>query len=902
MAVQARCAATARCFLNPSARSVLAVVMFVAIVGLPLQVTAQTMPARQKGTSRPTGTAAIQSPAPDASPTAYLLTCLEERELTLFSFPGSGVRGQSPVVRLVGRIDDRWFQPIGVYRGHMLCKVRGGIHAVDLHTGVVRVLFDKFVLAAFLSNEQLHFVTAVANSDQAGDAYSLVHLDLATLEQTVLCELQLGGGSGWDAGFSLAVSPDGRLAAVTESSEKVDRSNLDCRIVVAGLNTTIKRSEFEFSNLTVLTGAGVYVRSPRLGWADNETIVIADHAPSEDQHSAMMGLPIAMHIRTIKLPALAVSDVLDLPETAYSRTSPALKRLGDSRLVADLGRRGPFLVDLKQNQLREYRELGGGYRLEGSSLFFDDKLLDANTDSHKVFPTGKSRIAWLPNALDPVPRRPPNGAPYGELTLKIHDAAEGQYEVFTGCFHQIVPSLNPYLCVWINDEDYEHSDVFDQLPVYEPPEPRINVDIRPALAECVSVEVQTDEHTYLRHEPVVATIKVTNLTDKLIRFESKHLLHGGQPFDLEVSVQGSHRKIEVFDDYRNKPNSEFFDLLPGKVKSVDCEFETEETGTHELKLRFQHGRWSGRAIVKTEFEVLNEFSGEELQAKFDRLIAFCAQRIEQGTNHFSSSLFAQLGPEGVPLMIAYLRQCPDAQLRAELERTLAYTETVETLRYIREVANRAVRLSQEWKSEDPDLADIKQIEAQAVASSLFNLCSYRSRVQSELAKESRKALAEISSSATPEIRRAIVDTFTGVVHDDIDQLMIRAASDSDSAVAVTAARYVAYRQELPLRDWFAWASENPNDVSLHAARSIIAQLEKTWKVDLGELPNSVSAIRSEEEKWKSTLDNWIRWCDRNQRISLSFFDVDREKAERMQRAMNYWTDDNGPTPIQLSGI
>lgn len=863
----------------------------------------------QNGHSADSEPDAAQSKLKEPEKPAHLLTCVAKNELMLVSFPNTGAKNQNPSIRSVGRIEDKYgFQSVGAYRGNLICRVRGQLHAIDLNSGIARVLVSEAVQAAVLSADQLYFVSLTTASDKADARFKLVHLDLPTLKRTNLCKLENGASSsyavGWRTDFSLAVSPNGRIAAITESraSAELGRNSRACRVVLAGPNSQVRRSEFRFLNLVVASGAGTYGRAPRVGWADNETVVIADHSSTGNPEFAMMGMPIAMLLRAMKTPTLAVRDVLELPETS----SPSFKHAGNAPLVIDLGHQGPFLIDLKQNRLKEYRALGAGYQLQGRSLLFNGQLIEANTSSSRVFSSGKGRIAWLPNDNDPVTRKPSEGTAVGELPLQFHDDAQGQRQVFTKRFQRFVSSHQfpaHYLCVWISEENHQRTKAFDQLPIYEPPKPRTNVDTRPALSESISVEIQTDKPTYRRHEPVVATISVTNLSDKLVRFETKNLLAGAKPFDLEVRAERSRSKIDLYDDNRNKPDSEFLDLLPGKASLVACEFETRDTGSHELKLRFQHSRWSGRRIqVTAKFELLNEFLRQELKSKFDRLIASSVKRSEQGVNRFSGREFEQLGPEGVPLLINYLRQCSDDRLRAELGRGLEFNGTSDTLQYVKDLLDTGLNRSEESNTFGVESAAIRLTEAQTVASCLRGLCAYHSRDVSDLAKDSRKTLADIATSENPELRRAIVSVFSGVVHEDVDQLMIRAASDSDAAVADTAARYVAYRQQLSLRDWFVWAKENPSDASLKAGRSITSQLEITWKVDLGALPDSASRIRSseaDEKQWNQTLGKWIKWCDNNTLISISFFDSDREKAERFQHAFKYWGNDGGPLPIQM---
>ena len=852
-----------------------------------------------------------------------LLTCLEQNELTLISFPHTESAGQTPEVRSIGHIESRWgFQIVGIHRGHLICKTSAGVHVVDLHSGDQRVLVQGAVSAAVQSDKELYYIAMQTRGEQARPDFRLMHLDLDSLETSELCRLENGAtsslSSGWRTDFSMAVSPDSNRVAVTESrrEELLLNGNNKSRVVIAGPSTPARHSDFHFSNTVVMTGGGDYGTAPRLAWANSETLVVIDRdAPSGQSWIMMSSEQAALKLKALDIETLSVHEVCPLPNTPYSSRSPRFVHSYLGKPVIELDRLGPFVVDIENGRLQEFLDIEPGYQLQENSLHFSELEIESNTNFSRVFPSGQGRIAWLPNDYGPLPGAPlVRGTLHGPVSLHIHDEARGKRFLFSKKFQGLTPSHQypeKNLCMWVREAKFRRTQAFDDLPIYELPKPQTHTDTRPKIADCIHVELGTDKKNYRRHEPVVLTITVRNLSDEVIRFETKRLLHGAQPFGLDIKGERYRSNIDVFDDNRNQPKAEYLEFLPGEETAIECEFEVAKAGEHEVRLRFEHySRWAGNIKVAAKIMVSEETNSELLQAKFDRLMAYCVRRSKLGLNTFSASGFSDLGSEGVPLLIGYLRSCENDRLRAGLGRGLQTNMTIETLEYVQYQLSHKLNLSDATRaaldSDDYQIAQearrIREMEARTVANCLFGLCGYRTHDKSELKTVSRKVLFSAANSEMPEVRKAIVEAFATVVHEDVDRLMLKLAGDASPEIAARAARYIAFRQQLSLREWFQWAKENPIDLAAIAGHSITDELAEEWKLKIATIPSSIASATPDaatRNDWNDVIDMWIEWCDQNSRVSNSFFDPDREKAAKIQRLFKYWGEGNGPPRIQL---
>lgn len=887
----------------------------------------ETAQAQQSNESVPEVTSSLKAPM-------HLLTGAVNNELVLVSLPHTDSADQTPTSRMVTKLPGRFgYEPIGIYRGHLVVRLDRKLVAVDLHSGEVRSMYDRLVLNAVISGKHLYFVALVDSGRDAKTPYAVMHVDLGTLQTQELCRLSAGASAmmqpyAWGSDFSLAVSRDGRMVAVTEH-KKTNQFEFTpkCRVVFAGPGEEVLRTDFEFSGRLRMTGAGDHGQAPRIGWSDNETLVVADNIQSVAPGGGLFIPDDGQRrcLRTVKRQTLVAEGVCEIPSVPLGPAGPWFRKHADGRLVLSLGRLGLYEVDLPRKRIVEHRQLGPDCELQAERLIHRGKVLATDTLPDRVFVSENGHVAWLPTNYGPLPGAPTvKGFLRGPFSLQVHDSTRGTQEVLKQDFQRFWPQSQFPLttfCRWISEADFKRTGVFDELPITSTSRPKPTAPSSPSvpsrppvasrseIADCIEVGLVTDKPVYLRHEPLVLTVTVKNLTDAPIRFESKRLMNGAQPFGLDIKSARTRQRVEIFDEYGNKPESDFLVLPPGQSTSVKCHVEVKETGDQEARLRFeQWSLWGGNLKATAKFTVKKETRPDILKGKFDRLMAHCVERSKLGYNTFSGSDFWQLGADGTPLMIDYLRTCSNDRLRAGLGLPGEISE--DNLDYVEFLLQSNLNLSPETiaglKSKDYTIANecryIVKVLSMTVARSLVSSAGFRSKEPNPLAIRGRQMMWKAGKHQRSEIRRAIAESLLTVVCDEVDRYMVQAAEDTDSETASTAARYIAVRQQLSLHEWLKWAMAHPNAVSFNAANSITAELQQQWKADLGDMPAALSQIQNSPDQrqlWNSTLQNWVAWAGKNSRLSETYFDKEREAATRMQVLYKYWGEGGMPKPLRI---
>jgi len=152
------------------------------------------------------------------------------------------------------------------------------------------------------------------------------------------------------------------------------------------------------------------------------------------------------------------------------------------------------------------------------------------------------------------------------------------------------------------------------------------------------------------------------------------------------------------------------------------------------------------------------------------------------------------------------------------------------------------------------------------------------------------------------VRRHVVESLTDVINEDVDRFMLQATGDEVTAIAETAARYVAMRRQMTLEQWFESASRNVTPSNLIAARSIARELEQSRNMRLAQFPSGSAAEIAADSRmtaaYVTAMEEWRQWCAENPRTSNTFFDKARQKAQKMQMTFKVWGD-AGPPPIQI---
>lgn len=843
---------------------------------------------------------------------AYLATIINGDELILADLPARGDGDSSVTTRSLGKshrfgID---FRALDVYGGHLIALERHALIAIDLHSGIIRKVSDAPVQNAAMVERNLFFVTARSENSSPVSDNALMHMDLATMQLSKLCSLAGSDESLlWDCSdVTIAVSPDGTRVAVTEFVSTEDDqvgAPPGARLVVATTDGLVKRPEKVFPNLESWGGGfRGYLLAPRLIWAHHDLLIIA--APeNEDRLGEPLHATSKLELTSLAFSTETFQGICKLPECNRRSHEPWFWRTATGRTMIHLGSLGQYEINWKARYLKESKMLAPKYSLvavdNGVALKYGDELLEARAAIERTFvsPDG-NRVAWLPTDVGPLPNGPTVIVVQDrQIEMKVHDAACGIRTVDAGKFPRVWQrSQYPFLntCVWITPSQLNREPSFDNLAISQDLLRSKPTDARPEVSESVQVEIATSKKIYSRHEPLKFIITLKNITDQPIRFETKRLLHGAQPFGVDIRSDRTQHSIDLFDEDLNKPEEEFLDLPPNEPVTLLRTTELDGLGKQQLRLRFEeYALWKGAIKVASEFEVVDQSTPQLLQDKFDRLIAKCERQYAKSPRQVTPSVFWSLGPDGEPLLIEYLRNCDDGLFRQSLARGLAPIATELSLPYLKEL-----------------LATDLEYDGNLLVDCLFNLSELHRADTTEpnnaTTTESsdwlaRQLLFAAGAHDNVNVRQQVVDKLCNVVNKEVDQFMLRACGDRDPDVAATAARYVAARRMVTLEQWFSDASVEISEPNVVAANSIIAELERTWHPNLPKLPTGTAAeIRRDAGKrrqYVAAMQHSRQWCIDNPRASKTFFDAAQKKAQKIQRVFKVWGEDGGPPPIRL---
>lgn len=866
--------------------------------------------------------APTSSPLADDEP-AHLATIINGDELILASIPARGADDSTVTTQSLGK-RPRFgtdFRTVGAYGGHLVSLNEHKLIAVDLHSGEVRKISDAPVRNAAMVENDLFFVTAQSDaSNRLGDT-ALIHIDLATMESSKLCSLAASGDKSglWNLDdVSIAVSPDGTRVAVTElASSNDDQAGNDqagndqagdppgTRIVVATTDGMVKRPGKVFPNRMHLGGGlQTLMLAPKLVWAHHDLLIIAAGKNADDVR-VLLPAGLKQELTSLVFSAENFQYICELPDFHPRLHEPWFSRTAAGTTMIHLGSLGQYEINWQARYLKESNALAPQYSLvvgdNSVALKYRDELLEPNAAIERIFvsPDG-SRVAWLPTDVGPLPNGPTIVAVQSRrIELKLHDAASGIRTVAVGNFPRVwqqsqYPLLNT--CVWITPSQLVRDKSFDKLAISQDSLSANQIDSRPDVSESVEIGIVTNKEVYLRHEPLEFKITLKNIENQPIRFETKRLLHGGQPFDIDIKSERTRQRIELFDDDLDKPREQYLELPPGEIVTLTRTIEVGELGKQQLRLRFQKdATWKGAIKVEAEFEVVDQSTPQLLQAKFDRLIAMCQRQYANSPRHVTPSVFWSLGSAAESLLIQYLRNCGDGGFRQALASSLAPIASERSLPYLKELL-------------DTDL----QYDGTLLVGCLFKLSELH--VELPLLSSSqpatvpsqwlaRQLLFAAGEHSNVDVRQQVVDGLCDVISEEVDQFMLRACADSDVAVATKAARYVAARRQVTLEQWFADAGAEITEPNVLAANSIIAELETTWKPNLPKLPSGgaeeIGRDAGKRRQYAAAMQFAEQWCAENPRASDTFFDAIQQKACRLQRIFEVWGQDDGPPPIRL---
>lgn len=783
----------------------------------------------------------------------------ENESYVLSTIPATDAKDQSITTRtLFSEKGLSYYQVCGVYGGYLIVlKHPYELLAIELTTGVKKRISLTGCDSAMMVSGQLYYV--VATERDGKPTHALHRMDLETGIQEKLCMLTSpdpGMQNGHD--FTLAVSKDGSKVAATEMIADANQQ-VQCGIVVVDRRTGDEtRSKPIYPSRILLTGAWHYLLAPKLFWLDNETLLVAaaDGFNSETLYRYQ--------------PATQTSEVIcKLPQYGGQMCDPRFSRGNNGEIIIHLGSLGASEVLVPEKKLREHNEAFGDYvlrQVKGQiSVYAGDDLLTSGTERARVFvsPDGK-QVAWLPAAVR-------NGMVLQEpMELKVHDRSRGVRTVLTQSFPYLYPTphnANSTVCLWLNDADLVATKAFDEFSEYSPPKLEKHFDSRPDINKSVDLSLRTDKEIYSQHEPIALSIIVKNLAEAPIKFESRWLNQGTQPFNNLMLLTPSSKSEVLFLERRwADPVGEFITIPPGQSHEFVLTVELGEIGEHRFQMRFeQYSFWKGYLNAEAQFQIIESDDAKELlRNKFDRLVAkSLAEYKSDPSSRVNRDRFVQLGAEGLPLLLEHLQTCEDGSLRRFFGYGLPRIADKTTLPF----------LSQLLKSN-------LQFEDDMLVESLWDIYR-RGDYESRPVPETTLMLIEAGKHRNVEVRRKAVAALCHSVNEAVDTFMQEAAEDSDVYVAQRAARYVAARQHLPVHRWLFKASMRITPAGLVAARSIIRELEQLSGEEHGKIPDGrFEEFIEDPEKvaqYSTILKAWISYCLTHPRAVETFFDKDLDE-------------------------
>lgn len=868
----------------------------------------------------------------------HLLTLMNPDGLTLLSVPSSANGDEAVTSRSIGiPVNPAMTRFVGVAQGHLIClpshPYPARIAAIDLNDGTVRELTKRYTHEVALAGDNLYFVVSVPK-DADGLNFALMHIDLTTMATSQLGTLNarsprmaMSGGPK----FVLAPNSSGNRIAVVEFEPTRENANifgtplsaqehadLECpktRLLIANARTrVVRRMTTTFPSRYFGTGGWTYQLPPSVGWYDDERLVVAMlderfvpkfetrddgttvQTPNATQDTSVyfgeFGARTPLELVTVDANSLEEVSRFRLPNCSAQVGDPRFSHKPDGSTLIHLGQLGPYRVDLEKSVVVEDSEMNSDYTLAGSrpgfELSYRDEVLSSKTLPQKVFASPDGRhVAWLPSDI----------AALGYIDsmrvvdMKVHTAGVGIRQLARANFPRQRVRSNfdkAHLMIWCDDDDLVVTERFRKLPEFDFPKPKPRVDERPAIAECVKIELSTDKSEYLRHEPIELTITVTNLTDEDVSFESTKALGGTQPFNsLEVKAQTGRTSLNWFEAGVYEPEGDTIVFPAGEPVVFRRQFDVGRVGSQEFKLRFERwSKWSGSLIVKAPITVLEESTNPIFYAKFDRILAVCQKQFEETGYVSHATDFWQMGEEAATLLVKAIRESDDPEFCKHLGRSLRGVANFDTLPMLEEMLHGELK-----------------IQPYDYIASLWRLCRWHEPADETLrvCLAARDFVFEAALHKNAGLAAAAMGQLTSWVDPQIDVFMWRAVDATNSATATTAARYIARRRQLSLSDWFSQAAAKPTSANSLAAVSIIEQLRKTWGQEVGSLPAGLvldaTNNAASEEAYRSTLVDWRAWAEAHPRLSESFFEKERENSLRVAKRYRLWGDADQPPAI-----
>ena len=622
-----------------------------------------------------------------------------------------------------------------------------------------------------------------------------------------------------------------------------------------------------------MTGAGWDTSGPRLVWLDQDTLLfLRDEPPPEAPGAAGMGVA---KVAVFRLSKDAAEDILDLPKWSRRPDEP---RLGpsdhDGTVPIVLGDLGRYRIDVRTRTLKEDDRLRppGDYRLidnrKDRSLFHGTTALarDAQIPQLAIRPDGQAIIWQVGQSL---------GA-----ELRFHDAQTGDVRTiqrgwFASWFENDL--------IWLAKDDLRSPPTRPAVPAGwtaladrpRPPEQApAPVPPRPKLSDALTMTLATDKAEYRLHEPVRLTVALVSKSNQAVVVKHPLAADNVASFGLDYPRGGKVLDLHYRFNYR-PPVPGPITLKPGEKFELTESFEVASTGEHRveggLNGQITPGDWQGNVeAAPVHFRVTSGADDKALlKAKFDRLMGLFAQERagRPAWDGYSESLdgVAETGPAVGPMLVDRLSGEKDPLTRELLWRPLVQVCCSETIPFLKDCLLSVPGTEERtWAAQAlHNMAGAGQDDA--LAALLAGLVATDGKVQGV-------AFGQLVHLGDDRVRQAVEKAFAGL----------------SPALQSKAARYLAAAEGTDLAAWLTKAIEEPTRVRYLAGRSVVGELEQTWHISKGALPQDewipATASRETMDRFSSVLRAWLAWARENPRASGQFFDRDRQDWPKTEPA------------------
>jgi hypothetical protein len=684
----------------------------------------------------------------------------------------------------------------------------------------------------------------------------------------------------WNTWISdVEVSPDNRRLAYFDPKHSTDSAGVT---TVWSNAQTLHVVDFE-SNMVTPVGEPVGHLEPstssRIGgappflWLDSTTVLVT--SANTSQYGGDVTRPV-FRLDDMKRALYAINvdtgesmELLELPGTHMHDVRVRPGEWDDVPIV-DASNLGRFLVDVDRRSLSEYDGIGGVFRLtrtpNGWTLYDGAKLVSAiaGGEEHAVSPDGR-QVVWAENRQYPTIT---SDGTYVVSTLRYYNADQGNVrEVNGGWFRAPYPG---WRC-WLSDEDLAREP--ESAPQEEgwipfksepwPAEPPKKPDTRPDRNDHLVLDVTTDADFYWLHEPVELTVTLTNISAEALTLGPLEVFDD-RVLEINLNGSGGTRQIDNMQSLY-LPEPEETVLGPAESLIATGTLELAGEGKHVIEVNYRglttgsdHG-WRGRIHATTdEIEIVPSADNAALfEEKVERLLIKATTEFESDSDWNGETRAVEdlqdMGPEIAPYLLAFLSTVDDPRFRVLLLRPLIYFRPPEALPYFADTLRHG--------SVEEQRSAVRGLEG-----------LYRRFNETDRDDIAQSALIHLTSAMrAPDwrVRFELVTSLNNKKHDRVREAMEQVVDDSYEHIRDWAARYLAKYEGVGLADWLAQAASQPTAIRYSVAKSIVSQLERTWRVDNGTFPDGDwSQVASDADamaQYHATLLAWERWARENPR-------------------------------------